>query len=162
MVCAFTGHRPQNLPWGEDETDERCAALKRLLADTAESLAAEGCTRFLCGMARGCDFYFAEAVLGLRDRKYPGIRLVAVTPCPTQAACWPEKDRARHEALLLAADEVRTNERGYSPGCMLRRNRAMVDEADVLVTVYDGGRGGTAATVRYAEAAGLRIVSLWR
>ena len=26
--CAFTGHRPQSLPFGFDESDERCIALK--------------------------------------------------------------------------------------------------------------------------------------
>lgn len=44
---------------------------------------------------------------------------------------------------------------------MLRRNRYMVEHADVLVTVFDGSPGGTAATVRYAEARGIRIVPLW-
>ena len=29
--CCFTGHRPSKLPWGEDERDPRCLALKREL-----------------------------------------------------------------------------------------------------------------------------------
>ena len=28
LTCAFSGHRPEKLPWGEDESDPRCAALK--------------------------------------------------------------------------------------------------------------------------------------
>lgn len=28
LKCAFTGHRPQNLPFRFDETDERCLRLK--------------------------------------------------------------------------------------------------------------------------------------
>ena len=31
MVCAFSGHRPQRLPWGNREQDPRCEALKILL-----------------------------------------------------------------------------------------------------------------------------------
>ena len=31
MICAFTGHRPQRFPWGGNEEDPRCAALKALL-----------------------------------------------------------------------------------------------------------------------------------
>ena len=27
-TCCFTGHRPAKLPWGSDESDERCQALK--------------------------------------------------------------------------------------------------------------------------------------
>ena len=30
-TCAFTGHRPQKLPFGFNEADERCTALKKLL-----------------------------------------------------------------------------------------------------------------------------------
>ena len=161
VICAFTGHRPQNLPWGENESDERCLALKELLLRTAERLAQEGCRLFLCGMARGCDTYFAEAVLRLRDERYPEVRLAAVVPCPSQADRWPARDRARRAALLDACDEVRVLEPAYTAGCMLRRNCAMVDEADLLVTVYDGSPGGTGATVRYAEKTGKPILSLW-
>lgn len=28
-TCAFTGHRPQNLPFGFNEEDERCVDLKK-------------------------------------------------------------------------------------------------------------------------------------
>ena len=30
-TCAFTGHRPQHLPFGMNENDERCADLKETL-----------------------------------------------------------------------------------------------------------------------------------
>ena len=31
-TCCFTGHRPNKLPWGEDERAPRCLALKARLA----------------------------------------------------------------------------------------------------------------------------------
>ena len=31
--CAFTGHRPQSLPFGFNESDERCVALKKTIRD---------------------------------------------------------------------------------------------------------------------------------
>ena len=33
VTCSFTGHRPEKLPWGEDESDIRCAELKERLFD---------------------------------------------------------------------------------------------------------------------------------
>lgn len=162
MVCAFTGHRPERLPWGTDERDARCEAIKTLLRREIGALYAQGCRVFLCGMARGCDQYFAEAVLTLRDEgRLPGARLVAMLPCPSQAERWDAGERARYRALLARCDAVRMLEDRYTPGCMLRRNRAMVDAADVLLTVFDGSEGGTAATVRYARRSGVRIVPLW-
>ena len=65
-TCCFTGHRPEKLPWGSDETDPRCAALKQKIRDAVESAYDGGMRHFICGMARGCDFYFAEAVVTLR------------------------------------------------------------------------------------------------
>ena len=116
---------------------------------------------FLCGMARGCDMYFAEAVLAARET-FPQIRLTAMIPCPTQPDAWPQAERARYARLLAACDAVCVLEPVYSDGCMLRRNRAMVDAAERVITVYDGGAaGGTAAAVRYAQRRGRELVRLW-
>lgn len=160
MVCAFTGHRPERLPWGSDETDVRCGALRRRMEQVVTELYAQGCDTFLCGMARGCDTLFAESVLAVQKR-HSELRLVAMIPCPSQPDAWPEADRARYSRLLAACSEVRVLEPSYSGGCMLRRNRAMVDAAELLVTVYDGGSGGTEATIRYARQKGTQIVPLW-
>ena len=72
--CAFTGHRPGKLPWGEDESDLRCIALKAKLRAAVESAIHEGMEHFICGMAEGCDLYFAETVLALKST-YPHITL---------------------------------------------------------------------------------------
>lgn len=77
--CAFTGHRPGKLPWGEDESDLRCIALKAKLRAAVESAIHEGMEHFICGMAEGCDLYFAETVLALKST-YPHITLEAAIP----------------------------------------------------------------------------------
>lgn len=160
MICAFTGHRPQKLPWGSREEDPRCRALKRLLDEAVAQAAERGFRTFLCGMALGCDTYFAEAVLKRRDAD-PSLRLEAVLPCPEQTDRWPEADRRRYEALLMRCDGLTVMEDAYSDGCMLRRNRAMVDRAGLLITVYDGSSGGTGSTIQYARSRGVELLPLW-
>ena len=32
-TCAFTGHRPQSLPFGFDESDKRCTSLKSVMRE---------------------------------------------------------------------------------------------------------------------------------
>lgn len=155
MVLTFTGHRPEKLPWGSDETDPRCAALKAQIAQAVAQAARTGADTFLCGMARGCDFYFAEAVLE------QGLRLEAYLPCPSQPDRWSAEDRSRYQYLLGECAAVYLLEPEYSEGCMLRRNRAMVDRADGLLTVWDGSSGGTGATVRYARRQGKQVTGLW-
>lgn len=160
MVCAFTGHRPHKLPWGSDETDPRCQAVRTMIAQRLQEACDLGCREFLCGMAQGCDLIFAEAVLELRAQK-PEITLTAVLPCPEQARHWPEADRLRHRALCSRCDSRICISRTYTPDCMQRRNRAMIDRAQVLISVYDGTASGTGSTVRYARSRGLTILPVW-
>ena len=148
-TCCFTGHRPEKLPWGSDETDPRCAALKRKLRDAVEAAYDEGMRHFICGMARGCDFYFAELVLALRETR-GDVSLEAAIPCPTQAAAWPAADRERWRAILDACDLETMVQDHYTAGCMLRRNRYMVDHSALIIAVYDGSDGGTRRTLEYA------------
>ena len=66
-ACCFTGHRPGKLPWRYNEEDLRCVSLKARIADAVEAAYQEGFRHFLCGMALGCDLYFCECVLRLRQ-----------------------------------------------------------------------------------------------
>jgi hypothetical protein len=66
QICCFTGHRPDKLPWGEQESDPRCVRIKGELSAALERAYALGYRHFISGMARGGDLYFAEAVLKMR------------------------------------------------------------------------------------------------
>lgn len=99
--CAFTGHRPQNLPFGFREDDERCIALKETLKKQIISLITdENVTHFISGMALGVDMYAAEIVLELK-KTYPGITLESAIPCETQAAKWNQQCAKGTMALPL-------------------------------------------------------------
>ena len=87
-TCAFTGHRPQNLPFGLNEEDERCIKLKKTLREqTIRVIENEGVTHFITGMAIGVDMYAAEIVLGLKAA-YPGVTLECAIPYENQAEKW--------------------------------------------------------------------------
>ena len=61
--CAFTGHRPQSLPFGLNEADERCIALKQKLRnEIINQIENNGVTHFITGMAIGVDMYAARLV----------------------------------------------------------------------------------------------------
>lgn len=160
ITCAFSGHRPGKLPWGTDETDPRCVALKTKMEWELRRLCESGVRYFICGMARGTDQYFIEVLQKLRQ-EYE-IYVEAALPCRSQNAFWTEQERQRYREILRGCDRVFYVEEDYSPGCMLRRNRYMVEHAQLLMTVFDGSSGGTASTIAYARARGLKIISLWR
>ena len=135
-TCCFTGHRPNKLSWGSNEGDPRCIALKERLR---ESL---------------------KAVLDLRDRRQ-GVTVEAAVPCEEQAARWRERDRARYASLLERCDYETLVQHQYTPGCMQRRDRYMVDRSQRIIAAYDGRTaGGTLYTLTYAMRQGLETVIL--
>ena len=156
-VC-FTGHRSQKLPWRFHEEDERCKAMKVTLHMEIEKAIKRGYKTFLCGMALGFDMICAETVIDLK-MKYPDIKTVGALPCKTQDSKWFVKDRERYKKLLKQIDCVRCIYDEYiGAGCMLERNRYMVNNSSLMIALYNGLSGGTKSTIDYARKEGLEII----
>ena len=127
------------------------------MARAVEKAYTAGCRQFISGMARGCDLYFAEAVLALREAE-PDILLECARPCQAQADGWPEAERARYQAILDRCNLETLVQHSYDRFCMIRRNRYMVDRSGVLIAVYNGTpKGGTFQTLAYAMQKGLTV-----
>ena len=78
-----------------------------------------------------------------------------------QADKWSNSAQDRYHSILEKADSVEYMSREYYNGCMIDRNHRLVESAGVLLAVYNGERrGGTAATVRYAQKLGRKIIVL--
>lgn len=156
--CAFTGHRPHKFPWRYDESDDRCVALKAVLMEQIAALADAGVTQFLSGMALAADTWSALSVLALRE-KNPLLKLHCILPCREQADKWTASSRDLYHSILEQADSIVYVSRDYHKNCMLDRNRFLVEHSSTLLAVYNGERrGGTAATMRYAQKMGREII----
>lgn len=160
MICAFTGHRPKFFPWGYDESDPRCIELKELFSQQIRLLVNRGYTDFLSGMALGVDIWAAQAVLTLRE-KHQKLKLHCILPCVGQEKSWDAETKALYYSIIKQADSRVYASRTYYKGCMLDRNRFMVDHSNLLFAVYSGiSRSGTASTVNYARNQGREILIL--
>ncbi len=157
--CCFSGHRPGKLPWGHNEQDPRCTDLKRRMHDVLESAYEEGYRHFICGMAEGCDFYFCELALQLRQQ-HADVTVEAAIPCASQSERWSPEEQRRYEHLVAACDYETLVQEAYTAGCMQRRNRYMVDHASLLLAVHDGQPGGTYSTILYALQRKLQVIVL--
>ena len=158
-VCCFTGHRASKLPWGTNEDDERCLALKERIYDAVEAVYASGIRHYICGMANGCDMYFCEAVLELRQ-SHDDITIEAAVPWEGQASGWSPDLRTRYNRLVAECDFHTLVSREYTPDCMMRRNRYMVDSSSVLIAAYNGKPGGTMSTLLYAIRRGIEVIEV--
>ena len=158
-TCCFTGHRPDKLPWGFDERDPRCIAMKHSMAREIEDLYLRGFRHFISGMAQGCDLYFAEAALALREQ-HSDLTVEGAVPCPTQADRWPENQRRRWRDILARCDLETVTQQRYDRFCMFRRDRYMIDRSAAVLAVFDGTPGGTQYTLNYAMEKKLEIILL--
>lgn len=148
-VAAFTGHRAESLPWGFNEADPRCIRFKAALYEAIVSAYREGKRVFLSGMATGTDIYAAEAVIAAKT-EFPQIGLVCVFPCPSNDSRALNAASASDGSIILSPE--------YCAGCMLLRNRFLVENSSLLIACYDGRReGGTFHTLSLAQEKGLRI-----
>ena len=154
--CSFTGHRPEKLPWGDNERDPRCEALRRRIAEALEIAYEEGFRHFICGMAQGCDLYFCEEAQSLK-RTRPGVTLEAALPYAGFATRWPPAQRRKYAELLSACDNVISTSTLYGPHCALQRDRYLVDHASLLLAAYNGTPGGTRYTIEYALKRGVEV-----
>lgn len=158
-VC-FTGHRAQKLPWGFNEKDERCIAMKETLKAEIEEAIAGGYRRFICGMALGFDTICAETLIKLK-KKYDDIYLEGAIPCKNQDGNWSKEHKARYKKLLKLLDKVYYVREEYTGAeCMLERNRYMVDNSSLIIALFNGNNGGTKYTIDYARQKGLKIILL--
>ena len=157
--CCFTGPRPQHLPWGNNEADPRCEALKTELALSLRGIYEAGFRHFICGMAIGCDMYFGEAVLDMQE-EHPDLTLEAAIPCGEQPDRWPLALRQRYNRLLDRCDKVTVLQIRYTPNCMMRRNRYMVDRSALLLACSNGRPGGTMNTLLYAMQQKVKFLTI--
>jgi len=153
-TCCFTGHRPKALPWGNEESDLRCAAFKSRMRFTVENLIVEkGYKKFISGMAMGADMICAEIVLMLKNI-YPYIKLECAVPNYAFTESWAVEDVRRYSSILTRADNIKfvSGSRIYSKRDLMLRNIYMVDSSELVIAVYiDGESGGTKNTINYAE-----------
>ena len=66
----------------------------------------------------------------------------------------------RYRGLLDECDRLTIVQQKYDRECMLRRDRYMVDRAQMLLAVYNGMPGGTRYTIAYAMSRGAAVTIL--
>ena len=134
--------------------------LLRLTLEVIEGLYERGFRRFLCGGATGFDTLAASAVLILKQRK-PDARLILVLPCEDQDQSWKPHERALYRSIREQADRVFVLSPHYYNGCMMTRNRFLVDHAAFCVAYWKGAStGGTLSTIRLALRRRLPVLNL--
>jgi len=150
LTCSFTGYRPSKLPFKNNYNCEEYKLLCEALEKEIRLMINNGVKFFLTGMAQGVDMICGEIILKLK--KEFDIHLFCVIPCKNHFLGWDSRNMVVYNKLIAeASGVVYTSEEEYSKGCMMKRNRYLVDNAECILAVFDGQKGGTMFTVNYAK-----------
>ena len=72
---------------------------------------------------------------------------------------WQSADQKRYNDILQAADEVVILSNGpYKAKLLQDRNEYMVNESDVIIAVWNGGKSGTKNCIDYATIKNKEII----
>jgi len=159
QTCCFTGHRPEKLPFRATPYSYSYRLFRRALEQEVQQAILGGYTHFITGMSRGMDLWAAEQVIAFK-KPYMHVTLEAAIPCIGQPDQWSAEERAWYYEILSGCDIQTVISEEYTPGCMQRRNRYMVDRSSLVLAAYSGGSGGTRNTVEYAHTMNVEIRNL--
>lgn len=150
MIICGTGHRPDKLGGYSDEVFYKLVGLAR------EAIQEQKAIGVISGMALGWDQALAHAAIVLR------VPFVACIPFKGQERSWPNDSQARYNHLMEKAHRIIVAcDGGYAAWKMQKRNELMVDNAQLVVALWNGTSGGTGNCIRYANSTGTPIANYW-
>ena len=147
--CCFTGHRPEKLNQTEQE-------VKEWLSVQIDSAISDGYTTFITGMAMGVDLWAAEIIIS-KKATHP-IHLIAATPYPSFPFRWSDEWKEKYNKVWEAADFRVEVKKEYSKDAFQKRDEWMVDHSSLVIAYYNGEKGGTQNTIKYAEINNIKTI----
>ena len=161
-TCAIIGCSPIGFPWGFDEEDEGCAALKLILMNKITRLRSEGCACFQISMDCGVGLYAAEILHGLKESD-GALETICYVPYEEQATKWMPELRDRYFNALAACTEIINAAYEKTVGCEFKAYLEAMNEADTVIVVYDPDDprcGREAAAVTVAEMLNRQVLTV--
>ena len=156
---AFTGHRPQFLaPKNQAfrmDHPIRVWIRNQIRAELLTQQANYGDIEVIVGGALGVD---TDAVIVAREL---GIPYHFFAPCHEQHNKWPRDSQLMWIDHWNNAATRRYIHEGTYPGAwvMQRRNEAMVDFSNLVISFWNGTAGGTANCITYARTKGIEVLN---
>jgi uncharacterized phage-like protein YoqJ len=150
MIICGTGHRPDKLGGYSIEV------FKNLVLLSEDYLKLLKPDKVISGMALGWDQALAEATINLN------ISLLCAIPFVGQETVWKEESKIKYNIILNKANTIYyVDKDGYAPEKLQIRNEWMVDNADLVLALWNGSSGGTYNCIKYAKRRFKPILNLF-
>lgn len=175
LTISFTGHRPNKLggyDYSSGVNVKIMEILKSKLIDIV-TLSREKDIHFIVGGALGLDQMAYIICSQLKQELNTcNISIEVAVPFKNQSCKWIESSKQLYQKQLDIADKVTYVDtldsykiKGYSediyyPAKMQKRNMYMVDNADFIISIWDGSNGGTKNCVMYTKSLNKKVLNL--
>ena len=147
--CGIVGHR--DIPKYDNNKNKQ---LNNQIDNTIDFLIKIQIDKFLCGMAIGADLMIAKRIIKYRNENNLDVKVKSVIPCENQTLHYTDKQKREYREVLKECEPSDYKYGPYFDGCMLKRNRYIVDNSDFMFAIFDENntkRGGTLYTINYPK-----------
>ena len=153
MIYCATGHRPDKLGGYNYQAESK---LSRFAVQVLQNVRPKPEVIY-SGMALGWDQAICYACNKVQ------IPYVSVLPYNKFGSSWPQESQDRlSELLRLAKERVYVHDTDeYRVWYMQDRNEWMVNNAEVVLALWNGSDGGTKNCIKYAEKVNKPVVNFW-
>lgn len=173
ITISFTGHRPNKLYGYNYMSDGNKKIMFSIYNKLKELTEKYDEIHFIEGGALGID-QMSFIICNKLKKDYPNknITIEVAVPFEQQDNNWIDSSKQLYRNQLRLADKITQVDtldeymiKGYIigkyyPAKMQKRNMYMVDNSDIVLSVWDGSKGGTGNCVSYAMNSGKKIINL--
>lgn len=161
MIISTTGHRPNKLGGYSDDTHVKLVKLAEFFISRIDD---KDNTVFFTGMAQGWDQAVAAACINQK------VSFIAYIPFKGQESSWPPVAQKTYQSLIFQATKVLIADTEIDltkaskwdiAKAMQARNELMVSNSAHVLALWDGTKGGTANTVKYANKMKIPVTNIW-
>jgi len=150
MKIALTGHRSEFFPDDTSFLPTIEGTFVRFLDATKPEVVISG----------GC---YGWDLIGARESYFKSIPFDLYIPFPEFGNSWNVTNKELLRGMKPKARSIKNISDTYHSGCFYDRDKAMVDDADLVISLMHPlcEKGGTFCTVKYAKSLGKTVFNIW-
>ncbi|MCD8006018.1 MAG: DUF1273 domain-containing protein [Oscillospiraceae bacterium] len=155
-TACFAGHRPEKIPFHDDELKMRM--LMSMFIQRIYDAIDDGYRTFITGMARGVDIWGGRAIFALKhSRPELNLKMIGISPYRKELDKLHNVDIYEYGTVRQGCDEMYYLSEDYFQACYHIRNRLMVDHSSRVIGVISDYKSGTGNTLKEASRQGLKL-----
>lgn len=158
-AVSFSGYRPEKFDFSLEKSCEEFIQLMDILEEKIEELIKSDYKIFYIGGCDGFDLLVGQVLLKLK--KDYDIKIILAMPYESFGKKFKSEWKEILYILLKEADDTVYVSHKYSFGCYQKRNEFMINNSEILITYFNGKKGGTLNTIKYANKLNREIINIF-